>query len=388
MSSTSHQISETFIDNYTDLLALCEQLQNVSYLAVDTEFIREKTYYPKLCLIQIAGDDIVACIDPLAITDLNPLLDLLYNPDIVKVFHAARQDLEIFYYLKNAIPAPLFDTQIAAALLGFSDQVAYMNLISELLGVHLDKGHSRTDWAKRPLDPEQLHYAANDVRYLLQAYPLILEQLNAKGRHDWLADDFATLANPELYESHPDDLWKRVSGNSRLKGKQLAALQKLAAWREQQAQAQDRPRKWIVSDDSLAILAQRMPANQAEIGKIRGLNEGVIQKHGQAILDCIEQALSTPVEQWPSHGKHIRLSPQQDALADMLMALIKIQAYTHQVAASVLASRKEIEQFIQGERQLNLLTGWRRKMAGEMALELLNGTRHLLVEQGEPITKV
>ena len=277
----SPAIELEFIDSASALERTCDQLANQACLAVDTEFVREKTYYPVLCLIQIASPQQCVCIDPLAINDLSPLAALLLNSDTTKVFHAARQDLEILQLSRGEIPTPVFDTQTAATLLGLGDQLGYANLVKHFLNVQLSKGHARTDWERRPLSNEQLEYAADDVRYLIKMYPLIVQRLSDLGRLDWLDEDFAELTRPQLYQNEPQQQWQRVSGVQKLKGVQLAVLQQLAAWREQQAQQQNKPRKWILSDDILLVLAMQTPNKTEQLERVRGINSTLLQRQGQ-----------------------------------------------------------------------------------------------------------
>ena len=368
------------ITSNEQLIDLCQRLGNAKVLALDTEFIREKTYYPKLCLIQIATPDIIACIDPLTIQDMQPLWDLLRKPSNIKVFHAARQDLEIFYQLMGEIPKPLFDTQIVATVLGYGEQMGYGNLMNKVLGVELKKGHARTDWQQRPLSSEQLEYAADDVRYLIQAYPLLISKLEELKRYDWLTDDFDALAKTSLYEIEPDQVWQRVSGHTRLKGQQLAVLRPLAAWREQQAIKRDKPRKWILADDMLVGLAQHPPKDMAQLQRLRGLSENLIKHHGSELLDIIKQGQATPKEQWPTVKFKSRLSIEQDALVDSLMALVRLRAVQNQITATLLATRKDIDKIVSGDRDVALLSGWRAALAGNDVLAYLEGKLSLKVE--------
>ena len=210
-----------YIDSDAALTQFCSEIQHSKWLAIDTEFLREKTYYPQLCLIQIANDDTIACVDPIAIKDLTPLLDLLYQPDITLVFHAARQDLELLYLLKNSLPPNLFDTQLAATILGDGDQIGYGNLVKQRLDVSLDKAHSRADWTQRPLSPEQLEYAADDVRYLRELYHQMSADLEKQQRTEWLKEDFAALSNADNYVADPETIWRKIRGAGKLKGVQL-----------------------------------------------------------------------------------------------------------------------------------------------------------------------
>ena len=368
------------ITSNEQLVDFCQKIRDAKTLALDTEFIREKTYYPKLCLIQIATPEIVACIDPLAIEHMQPLWDLLLNRDCLKVLHAARQDLEIFYNILGEVPQPVFDTQLVATVLGYGEQMGYGNLIQKVLGIELSKGHARTDWMQRPLSPEQLDYAADDVRYLIQAYPVLVETLNKLNRNDWLADDFNELVQTSLYEVEASQVWQRVSGKTRLKGQQLAVLQQLAAWREQQAINRDKPRKWILADDMLVSLAQHPPKDMAQLQRLRGLSENLINRHGNELLRLIKEAQSLPKEQWPMLKFKSRLSVEQEALADSIMALIRLRATQNQITATLLATRKDVDSILQGEQQVPLLTGWRAALAGHDVLAYLDGKLVLRVE--------
>ncbi len=289
-----------FITQTADLEQLCQQLSQSEFVTVDTEFVREQTYYPQLALIQIADQQTIACIDPLAIDDLTPLKQLFRNPAVTKVFHAAGQDMEIFYLIFGELPQPLFDTQIAATVLGQGEQIGYANLVKEILGVDLDKSHSRTNWLQRPLDPKQISYAEDDVRYLSQLYPLQLTALEAQGRSDWLRDDFASLGNPIRYQSNPDMAWRKIKGLNKLKGLQLAVLQQLSAWREQQAIDKDKPRRWIAPDVIMLDIAKLRPKDTTALGKIRGIPANLVQRNGDKLLQCVRNAETMPKDEWPS----------------------------------------------------------------------------------------
>ncbi len=248
-----------YIDTSAALRELCGQLRGNPWLTLDTEFLREKTYYPRLCLLQVATPELVACIDPLALEDLSPLLDVIYDDSITKVMHAARQDMEIFFHLRHTLPSPVFDTQIAALLLGYPDQIGYGNLVKETLGIELEKLHTRTDWSRRPLSDEQIRYAADDVFHLAQVYRHLVGKLTELGRLDWLSDDFARLTQVDLYRNDPAQAWLKVRGGNRLRGAGLAVLQALAQWRETLARDQDRPRGWLLRDDELVEIARHLP---------------------------------------------------------------------------------------------------------------------------------
>ena len=248
-----------YIDTPAQLSDLCEQIKKESWVALDTEFLREKTYYPKFCLLQIATPEWVACVDPIALPNLEVLFDVLYDPSITKVFHSCRQDLEIFFQAAGKLPSPIFDTQVAAPLLGFQDNPGYAMLVSSLLSINLNKAHTRADWSKRPLTEAELEYAADDVIYLCQIYQLMVQKLTALGRIDWLEHDFAELTNPEMYIVNPENAWYKVKGKNKLTGKQLSIIQTLAEWREKTAQAEDRPKSWLLRDELLFDLLKRNP---------------------------------------------------------------------------------------------------------------------------------
>jgi len=302
---------ETSIDwsNMTDLYLIdqsafadfCAGLRGAAWLALDTEFIRESTYYPQLCLIQMADPaGSIACIDPLALPSLDPLLDLLYDPAITKVLHAAHQDLEIFFHRFGAVPAPIFDTQRAAQVLGQGPQLGYAALVQQTLGVDLAKSHTRADWQRRPLLPEWLVYAADDVRYLPELYRWQQAALVAGGGLAALTEACAALTDPARYRPAPLESWQRVRQHQRLRGVQLAVLRALAAWREEQAIAHDRPRRWILDDAALVELARRLPETAAELHRIPGLPPTTRQRQGETLLGHIAIARLEPPEQWPT----------------------------------------------------------------------------------------
>lgn len=375
-------MQELFVDTPEGLAVLCTQLRGQTALAVDTEFLREKTYYAQLCLIQIAGEDVIACVDPLALTDLGPLLDILYDTSVTKVMHSARQDLEIFFDLRGALPRPLFDTQIAATLLGYGDQLGYAALVKDFEGVELDKAHTRTDWSKRPLDEEQVHYAADDVRYLLSIYRKQRARLEAGGRLGWLQKDFDEITDPVLYAPPEDTLWKRVRGTQKLSSRQLAVLRALAAWREQQARRANRPRRWILKDEVMVDLARRGPVTREEMEKIRDLEAKTLQRHGDALLAVMEEAKQVPESQWPSRPEYRRLEPIQEGVVDLLMALVRTRGVEKEVSPALLASRGELESLVAGDRDCTVLHGWRSEVVGAELLAVLNGEAALRVADG------
>ncbi len=373
---------DIFIDSPKALTELCHTLRNSSWLALDTEFIREKSYYPRLCLLQVANEELVACIDPLALPDLAELFSVIYDSGITKVFHAGRQDLEIFYYLHGELPQPLFDTQIAAALLGYGDQIGYGALVKVMLDVELPKAHSRTDWALRPLEQEQIRYAADDVRYLRQLYGVQRQQLEELGRLEWLADDFAFLADPRTYENPPQQAWSRVKGFHHLKGQQLAVLQALAGWREERARKIDKPRKWLLRDDVLLELARRQPKNHQALAKIRGLDTGFVRTYGAEMLALIRSAQSLPEGQWPRPAKKVRLSAEQEGIVDVMMAMVRLVAIDNQISPASLVTRKELERLVAGEQDTPVMKGWRGELCGGLLRDFLDGRIALRMDEG------
>lgn len=273
-----------YIDNNDDLVQICGQFQSCSWLAVDTEFERSRTYYPQLCLLQIAGEGTTAVIDCLAVTDLEPIFAVLYDSAIVKVFHAARQDLEIFFHIKGELPVPLFDTQLAAQLLGYENQIGYANLVQKLLDVELAKSQTRTNWKRRPLSSKQLEYAADDVIYLAQVYHLLRKRLNDE-QLALLDGECRTLTRAELYLPAPESMWLKIRNARRLDSDIQAVLQQLAAWRERTARKENRPRNWILQDYTLVEIAQAQPASQRALARISGLHEQVLKRHGKTLVE-------------------------------------------------------------------------------------------------------
>lgn len=373
------------IDSVESLERFCSALRGAEWLALDTEFLREKTYFPKFCLLQIAADtQQVACIDPLALPTLEPLRELLFDTRILKVFHAGRQDLEIFYHLWGALPGPVFDTQIAAPLVGMADQISYAGLVAELLGVNLSKSHTRTDWSIRPLSASQIRYAADDVIYLAEAFQKLRNRLQVQGRYQWLQADFAQLLEPSLYENPPDLAWQRISGASQLRGRSPAVLKALAAWREQLAREENVPRSWIIKDEMLVNLARLLPRTIEDIRLMRGLDERIVRRHGEHLLNLIETASVQP-QLVVQAVKPTRKTPEQEALFDLLAAVVKLNAARHAMNPAMLASRKDLEQFVEEPASSRLLESWRKEMIGEDLLALLQGEIALRVEAGRPI---
>jgi ribonuclease D len=372
----------TYVTTQDALQELCRRMASVSWVALDTEFMREKTYYPQLCLLQLATPDWAACVDPLADLDLAPLYEQLFRTDVTKVLHAAGQDMEIFFHQHGRLPTPLFDTQLAAPVLGYADQIGYGNLVAEVLGERLEKAHSRADWSLRPLSEEQLRYAADDVIYLASLYVVMRERLEQLGRLAWLDEDFAALADPGRYASPPELAWQRVKGAERCKGAQLSVLQALAAWRETTAQARNLPRGWLLKDDALLDIARHQPGDLDALGRIRGLQERFLKSHGTALLGLIEAARQRKPDADTRGTRPDRLSPAEEAVADLLMAVVRLRGMEHSLHPSVLASRKDLARLVQGDSGTGLLQGWRRTLIGAELQAILQGERTLRVEQG------
>ncbi|MCP4997122.1 MAG: ribonuclease D [Gammaproteobacteria bacterium] len=367
-------MQELYVDTPEQLQQLCDQLKGSQWLALDTEFMRERTYRAQLCLLQVSNGKIAACVDPIKLAALKPLMEIIYDPQIIKVFHAGRQDLEIFHDLYQKLPTPLFDTQLAATLLGLGDQIGYGNLVQKLLDHSLEKGHSRTDWSRRPLDEKQQRYALDDVIYLGEIYLQLVQRLEDKGRSDWLSEDFAFLANPTTYSADPNNMWQKIKGRQHLKGVQLAVLQTLTAWREEGARKANKPRRWILKDEVLIDLSRHQPREQKQLERIRGLEPGTIARRGETLLKLISDAKDKPKSEWPAEkARPARLNPNQDAVTDLLMACLRLLANDAHITPSALASRKDLEQLVTGEREIDLLHGWRRALAGESLLKVLEG---------------
>ncbi len=375
---------ELHIDTSEQLQELCNRLAGSAWLALDTEFIRDKTYYPKFCLLQISNGSVAASVDPLAIEDLGELIDIIYDSSTVKIFHAGRQDLEIFHQLWGRLPQPLFDTQLAATLLGLGNQIGYGNLVQKITGRDLEKGHSRTDWSQRPLSKEQLRYALDDVIYLGEIYLDISARLKSLGRERWLQEDFNELTNPATYSIDPDAMWQRIKGNQHLKGVRTAILQKLAAWRERQAEQSDRPRRWIMKDEVLIELSRRQPKDIRELEGIRGLEPGTIKRNGASILKLINDSKELPKEQWPKIKRRpAPLNPNQEAVIDLLQCCLRLIAEQEEITPSALAGRKELEQLVMDRSDSELLHGWRKALVGDVLLDVLAGKISPVIEQGK-----
>ncbi len=372
-----------YIDTKNSLEIFCSKIEHAPWVALDTEFLREKTYYPQLCLIQVATPEHVACIDPLTLDSIDPLLDIVYNPNTIKVLHAARQDMEIFYNLRGELPKPIFDTQLAAPLLGHTDNIGYANLVQKVLGVHLEKAHSRTDWTQRPLSDKQLHYAADDVIYLAQLYIELKKNLEKHQRLHWLDDEFEALCDTNLYANTPQNAWRRVKAADRLKGARLAVLQSLAEWREETAQNENRPRNWLIRDDVLIEIARAIPETVQALNHTRGLNERTLQKHGKQIIARVNSGKEHPPILFPQKPyDKIKLTAEQEEQVDLLQVLIRLRANENALNPTILATRKTLEKFVSGH-PCDLNDGWKSHMIGHDLQALLAGEKILSIKNGK-----
>lgn len=372
------------ISTTKDLENFIATIKNAAWIALDTEFIRERTYYAQLCLIQIEAEGKRACIDPLAIKDMSALIDMLNNPDVIKVFHAAHQDLEILMQLTGKIPAPIFDTQVAAAVLGIGDQISYARLVEELLGIGLSKTQSRTDWTQRPLNTEQLEYAIDDVRYLAQVYPKMMEQLNLLGRLDWLTKDFTKAIKPETYAINARERWQKIRGNQVLKRQQLAVLRELAEWREIKAEKSNLPRKWIISDEILIDLAKQQPTNSQQIGKIRGINPDRTKKHHDLWIKLINKGKNLPESEWPEQPRSKKPTSQQNLVIDLLMLVVQIKARENNISPAAIATRKSIAKMIQSGNS-HLSDDWRDVLVHQSFTDVLSGKKTVGIENNKAV---
>lgn len=356
-----------YIDSDEQLIAFSREIASARWLAVDTEFMRERTYYAQLALVQIASDQACALIDVPALGSLQPLLDAFTRGDCLKIMHSASQDLEVLEQVLGAMPEPLFDTQIAASFLGEADQVAYAGLVKQRLGIELEKDQTRTNWLQRPLSAAQLGYAEADVLYLHDLYELLLAELRDIERADWVYDESRALGEKTRLAGDPELAWQRLSSLARLKPEQQHLARDLAVWRERRAQQRDLPREWVLKKQALIAIAQRQPRNLNQLRTIDGLTEKSIQRIGPPLLKVIEHARQP---QSPSMIQ-TELNAEQRGLVRRLMARLRAIAETVSIAPSLIANRNTIERLVVGERDLSLLEGWRKEVAGRELLQML-----------------
>ncbi len=364
------------------LSRFCASLRGADYVTVDTEFIRESTYWPILCLVQLGGPDDARAIDTLAPgIDLAPLFELLIDEDILKVFHASRQDLEIFHHLMGRVPTPLFDTQVAAMVCGFGDSVGYETLIRKLTNTELDKGSRFTDWSARPLSDRQLAYALADVTHLRPAYEKLARKLEKTGRAAWVAEEMAVLENPMTYDPDPRDSYKRIKSRG-AKGRTVAVLRELAAWREIEAKRVNVPRNRILRDEALVEIAHHTPKDAAALERTRGLGKRLAEgRSGEAILAAVKRGLTLPKDEWPVVSERPKLPHGIGPMADLMKVLLKMRAEDAEVASRLIANSDDVDRIAGlGEKaNVQALTGWRREAFGNDALRLRRGEIALTV---------
>jgi ribonuclease D len=358
-----------------DLASFCTRLTGAPFVTVDTEFLRENTFWAQLCLVQLAGPDEVAIIDPLAPgIDLGPFYALMADERVMKVFHAARQDVEIFVKQAGAVPHPLFDTQVAAMVCGYGDQVSYDQLVMRITGHQIDKTSRFTDWSQRPLSARQTAYAAADVIYLRDVYLALQAQLEKQGRTQWVAEEMAVLTDIETYRTHPEDAWQRLKMRVK-KPRQLALLQALAAWREREAQERDVPRGRVLKDDTIYEIALQQPRDAEALARLRSLPRGYERSAtGRSILAAIEETMAIPENELPRLPKARHAPEHASAAADLLKVLLKMVAEKHGVAPRIIANSEDLERLAaENEPDIAPLRGWRRQLFGERALQLKRG---------------
>jgi len=376
-----------YLETDAEFTAALASLRDRPVVALDTEFMRERTYYAKLCLLQIATDEETLLIDTLKITDFRPLAALLTDPRVTKVFHAGGQDLEILWQVCGVVVSPYFDTQDAAELVGYSTQVGYGALVEGELAVKLRKADSFTDWARRPLTKAQLIYAAEDVIYLLRLYPLLCDQLSERGRLSWLQPMFQTKTDPATLEPDPREVYRKVKQVAQLRGAHLAVARELGAWREEQARRSDRPRRWILSDESLIEIARRLPRTQDEVKQIRGVKLRNVSQL-RSLLAAVQAGIDLAPEQWPEQPGSGRSKRDLSMAVDLLSALVRMRARENNIAVPLLASRDQLKAFaLDPDAESPLLQGWRRDIVGAELLQLLRGNLVLSLEGDRLIVK-
>jgi len=358
------------------LAAMCSRLAQADYVTIDTEFMRETTFWPELCLIQMAGEGEAAIVDPMAKgLDLKPFFDLMSDTSVIKVFHAARQDIEIIVHLGDLVPHPIFDTQVAAMVCGFGESVSYDQLVSRITGAQIDKTSRFTDWSRRPLSDKQLDYALADVTHLRDVYKELKSRLEAGGRTEWLVDEMAVLEARDTYDMHPDDAWKRLKMRLK-KPQELCVLQHAAAWREREARARNVPRGRVIKDDALYEVAQQQPIDTEALAQLRTIPRGWERsQQGLQLIDVVQAALATPRELMPRLPRQRQAAEGAQAAVELLRVLLKLTVEQENVAAKVIASGDDLEAIAtDGEAaQVPALTGWRRELFGERALKLIRG---------------
>lgn len=373
----------------TDSLTLaCQSLAKGEYVTVDTEFLRETTFWPKLCLIQMAGPGEEYIVDPIAGSmELDPFFELMTDESVVKVFHAARQDIEIMHHQGGVIPQPLFDTQVAAMVCGFGDSVGYENLVRTLVNKQIDKTSRFTDWSRRPLTDRQLAYALADVTHLRDVYENLSRQLDRSGRASWLKEEMSILESSSTYDSHPEDAWKRLKFRARNK-KSLAVFMSVAAWREREAQGRDVPRNRILKDDALQEIAIQMPKSTEDLDRLRAVPRGFGKSpHAAGLLEAVRTGQETDQRDIPDpKHRHNNLPQGLGPIVEMLKVALKITCDRHGVAQKLIASVADLEQIAASDNaDVRAMKGWRRELFGSEALDLKHGRACIVIEDGEAV---
>ena len=371
-----------YIRDRAALSALVEQLRGAPRLALDTEFVRDTQYYPQLEIIQIATPDVAAIIDYRALGTLEPFTELLADPRTLKVFHAGSQDMEIFFNLTGRVPAPLFDTQVAAAMVGMGAQIGYSRLVEGVTGVTLHKRETLTDWTRRPLTEAQIEYALDDVRYLLPIHDRLVAELDRMGRAEWLEAEWREMERPESYERiAPRLAYRRVQGSNRLRPREMAVLRELAEWREREGMRRNRAPSLIVRDDILVDLARRGPTTLAALRETRGLHERELGRSGKELLETIERGQALPRSEWPKAPERAALSEQETSLVTLLQSWLRSRADELAIAPSFLATAAELRELVgaapEERASQPLMHGWRRRLVGDDLAALLGGTASL-----------
>jgi ribonuclease D len=379
----SRRVMQTITDT-DSLAALCGRLATAPFVTVDTEFMRESTFYPKLCLVQVAGPDDAAAIDPLAEgMNLDPFLELLRRREVAKVFHAARQDLEIFLNLMGELPAPVYDTQVAAMVCGFGEQASYETLCARLAKATIDKSSRFTDWSRRPLSQRQVTYALSDVTHLRTVYQKLEARIARSGRAGWVAEEMATLTDATTYVVEPREAWQRIRTRSH-NPKFLAVLRELAAWRELEARARDIPRSRVLRDEALLEIASDPPADATALSRVRGLSKSMADgRHGQAILAALARAEALDPADYPRVEREPERQRASGPLIELLKVLLKMKCDEHDVAQKLVATVDDLDRLaVDDQANVPALSGWRREMFGEAALALKRGELALAVRRG------
>ncbi|WP_338824568.1 ribonuclease D [Bradyrhizobium septentrionale] len=374
------------ISTTPDLAAACDRLAQHKVITVDTEFLRETTYYPLLCVVQMASADEAVVVDALAPgIDLKPFFDLMSNEAVLKVFHAARQDIEIVWHLSGTIPHPIFDTQVAAMVLGYGDSIAYDQLVDRVTGHRPDKTHRFTDWSRRPLSEEQLHYAVSDVTHLREVFAALDADLRKRDRSDWVSEEMEVLTSPKTYDFHPERAWERLKTRVR-KPRELAVLIEVAAWREQEAQSRDVPRSRVLKDDAVGDIATHAPTSLDKLGNLRSLPKSFERsKWGADIIAAVQRGLARDQASLPKLEKP-RNNSNGAATVELLKVLLRMTSERHGVASKVIATVDDLEQIAADDQaEVGALHGWRRELFGEAALKLKHGQLALAIDKGRVV---